>query len=346
MSKNKKSTPRLSRLIGILIKLNMNEWVSASSLADQFFVSIRTIYRDISDLQNLGFEITGTTGNSGGYSLNSRLSTQQMHNFDIYNSVKAELVVRLGKKSIEQKMPENTKLENTGLSDIVYSIDDKIIFDVSDWYWKDNIDCYSAYLSKAIKNQKTLKINYMERNTSQIHSLEIDPLGMAWKAGYWYLIFKDCRKNVISRLRTNRIVKIEETNESFDYPSGFNLNSWWKNELIEFGRGNIKVVIKVSGKSAIEEYLKMDEKPDTKKTRNKDILVVEYYVDNWQWLVPIILQYGASVIVAEPAELRTEIISIINSMMSQYNTDVFENIGGGEYINNDSRERISKSRQE
>lgn len=345
MSKNKKNTPQLSRLIGILIELNMNEWVSATNLADKFLVSIRTIYRDIAKLQNLGFEITGTTGNTGGYHLISKLYKNQTYNFDIYNSVKAELIVRLGKSSIEQRIPKKSEFEDNNLSDI-YAIDDKIIFDVSDWYWKDNIDFYSDSLSRAIKNQTILNIEYMERNSSLICTSKIDPLGMAWKAGYWYLIFREKRNNTICRIRTNRIIKIEETSDSFVFPLDFDLNSWWKNELMQFGRGDIKVVIRVSGQTAIDEWMKMDEKPDTEKILRNNILTVVYYVDNWRWLIPIILQYGPSVMVVEPTELKMEIISIINKILVQYHTNRFENMTEGEYINNDSRERISKSRQE
>jgi predicted DNA-binding transcriptional regulator YafY len=268
----------------------------------------------------MGFEIVGTTGVMGGYRLAKKLFADKGSDFDIYNNVKAELLVKLGRSTIE--------------------------FDVSGWYWKDNIDGYSSALSRSIQNQVLIIIDYKERGTEENIHDKVKPLGMAWKAGYWYLICESENTGRIIRIRSNRIVRIVETDKHFDYPTDFHVDEWWKKELIEFGRGDVEVVLKVTGQSAIEEWMKMEEKPDTDKKLDNGVLTVKYYVDRWTWLIPTILHYGESVLVEEPIDLRKTIVDTIEAMLLQYRNHRFNNQHKGGFVNDDSRERISKSRQE
>ena len=346
MAKKKNSTPKLTRLIGILVELNKFDWVSATDIADKFSMSLRSVYRDISELQNMGFEIIGTTGAMGGYRLSKKLFADKSVDFDIYNNVKAELLVKLGRSTIENIIPDDNIMADSILTEAVYSLKDKMVFDVSDWYWKDDIDGYSSTLSRSIQNQVLITIDYKERGTEKNTHDHVKPLGMAWKAGYWYLICESERTGRIIRIRSNRIVRIVETDKHFEYPTDFRVDKWWKTELIDFGRGNVEVVLKVAGQSAIEEWMKMEEKPDTVKKIENGILTVKYYVDKWIWLVPTILHYGDAVLVEEPIELRNAIIDTVEAMLLQYKNHIFNEKNNGGFVNDDSRERISKSWQE
>jgi predicted DNA-binding transcriptional regulator YafY len=60
-------TKRLSRLTAILIQLQTKRLLTATSLADKFNVSVRTIYRDIRALEQAGVPIMTEDGK--GYSL-------------------------------------------------------------------------------------------------------------------------------------------------------------------------------------------------------------------------------------------------------------------------------------
>lgn len=347
MAKKKNSAPKITRLIGILVELNKRDWVLATDIAEKFSMSLRSVYRDISELQNMGFEIIGTTGVSGGYRLAGKMFSDKGVDFDIYNNVKAELLVRLGRSTIEENiLPVDNQVADSKLMETIYTLRDRMVFDVSDWYWKDGIDVYSSSLSRSIQNQTLITIDYKERgDDANVHDV-VKPLGMAWKAGYWYLIGESDNKRRIIRIRSNRIVRIKESDVHFDYPSGFRVDEWWKKELVDFGRGAIEVILKVTGQSAIEEWMKMEEKPDTVKTINDGVLTVKYYVDNWKWLIPTILHYGDSVLVEEPVDLRKTIVDTLNSMLLQYCNRRFNTLTKGGFVNDDSRERISKSRQE
>jgi predicted DNA-binding transcriptional regulator YafY len=60
---------RSDRLLGIMLQLSQGGQVSARELAERFEVSLRTIYRDIDALGELGVPVYAETGRNGGFRL-------------------------------------------------------------------------------------------------------------------------------------------------------------------------------------------------------------------------------------------------------------------------------------
>ena len=60
---------RASRLVSILLLLQARGRMTAQSLADEFEVSVRTIYRDIDDLSASGVPVYADRGRDGGFQL-------------------------------------------------------------------------------------------------------------------------------------------------------------------------------------------------------------------------------------------------------------------------------------
>ena len=60
---------RASRLLSILLTLQAKGRVTARTLADEFEVSERTIYRDIDSLSEAGIPVYSERGSDGGYRL-------------------------------------------------------------------------------------------------------------------------------------------------------------------------------------------------------------------------------------------------------------------------------------
>ena len=60
---------RASRLLSILILLQLRTRLTAEYLAEEFEVSVRTIYRDIDALSAAGVPVYGDRGPGGGFAL-------------------------------------------------------------------------------------------------------------------------------------------------------------------------------------------------------------------------------------------------------------------------------------
>src|SRR5437868_11593468 len=60
---------RASRLLSILILLQLRVRLTAEQLGEEFEVSVRTIYRDIDALSAAGIPVYGDRGPGGGFAL-------------------------------------------------------------------------------------------------------------------------------------------------------------------------------------------------------------------------------------------------------------------------------------
>ena len=67
---------RASRLLSILILLQMRGRLSAEALAAEFEVSVRTIYRDIDELSAAGVPVYAERGRAGGFELHEGYRTK------------------------------------------------------------------------------------------------------------------------------------------------------------------------------------------------------------------------------------------------------------------------------
>jgi predicted DNA-binding transcriptional regulator YafY len=311
------------RMFGTIVLLKVKQLVSAQELANRFRVGLRTVYRDIDEIQSIGICIDSSTGPDGGYKLKNDV---EIHPF-LFADKDALALYLLGVTS--QELPKDLEYQVKSIVEeaktlirpednmLMQLIKSRVYFDTSDWYWKSEAASHLASVKTALFFQRIIKIHYKERRSEELQQSSVCPYGLAWKGGEWYLVGKLKESETIRRFRLNRISEITETLQQFEFPKKFVLRNWWNHEMEEFGKGTIKVVL-VAAPEAREEIERLATKNNSTIVRRDELTYVTLFVDKWQWLVPFVLSYSDSVCVKEPQALQEAVVTSLKNTLGLY----------------------------
>lgn len=230
---------RASRLLSILIRLQVHGRLTAQALAEEFEVSTRTIYRDIDDLSAAGVPVYADRGPGGGFQLLDGYRTRLTG----LTAGEAETLLLAGLPGPAADLGLSEPLAAARLkllaavpptaSARAARIGDRLHLDPFDWYQRAAAPAYLPAVAQAIWSERRLAIRY--ESWSATVQRKIDPLGLVLKAGVWYLAARVGRD-----VRTYKIAKLlglEALDETFTYPADFDLAAHWRRELERFEAG-------------------------------------------------------------------------------------------------------------
>jgi len=224
---------RLHRLTAILVKLQSRKIVQAADLAENFEVSIRTIYRDMVALSDAGVPIGAEAGTGyflvDGYSLPPIMFTEKEANalltaFKIIQTNNDESLIGAYTEAIEKVRA----ILNTSQKEKLAILEDRI------FTWSSHKNEPSNTLStiqKSITDHRVLSIEYT--TASKVYTQrEVEPLGVYFTGNIWVMIAYCRLRKDYRQFRTDRIQKTRETSEvfppnQFTIEKYFNQNSQW-----------------------------------------------------------------------------------------------------------------------
>jgi predicted DNA-binding transcriptional regulator YafY len=346
---------RHARHTAIVHQLRSRTWTSATSLANRFNVTDRTIYRDIAELISHGIPIESLPGRSGGFRLigDQPLDPLVIDGDDALRLYVLGLIER-GPQSDAAMQPGDFDVpgDQASASDlsawrerVLRLLAGRIYFDTTDWYWRDEGSGHLAVLRQALLTATAIEITLRAKYTDERSHLTVKPYGMVWKGGEWWLVAAPPHE-APQRYQLNNIDRLVATDLRFAYPQDtFDLRSWWRQALENFGRGPNRVVIRVMPGSR-EEMLRLGLKPDSEVHYAPDGAVrIVLFVDRWRWLVPLVASFGGDVVIEEPAELRAAVRQHHADAVKAYDEDTPDTDPPGEdYRNDDSRLRATRGR--
>lgn len=182
---------------------------------------------------------------------------------------------------------------------------------------------YLPTIIKAIKSHHTLSMRYKKFNDSEPYSTLIEPYCLKLFHQRWYLLGKSERKNgKMAIYALDRIIKLEETAQTFEMCSDFNASEFFKNHFGVFIGENEKpthIVIRAYGKTMISLMRTLP-----KHTSQKEIATEKEYADFEYFLVPSldfkheILKEGPDLEILKPQSLRNEIKTKIQESLRHY----------------------------
>ncbi len=227
---------RASRLLSILILLQLRQRLTADELAEEFEVSVRTIYRDIDALSAAGVPVYGDRGPGGGFQLLDGYRTKLTG----LDASEAEAMLLIGLPGEAQAMglgDAATRARNKLLaalpktgSEEANRIAGRFHLDNRDWYRSARPAPFLSRVARAVLDRRMTAMTYDSWKARA--EWQVEPLGLVLKAGHWYLVARGHGKIRIFNIADIQSLEIFE--QEFEPPVDFDLATWWQTEQVRF----------------------------------------------------------------------------------------------------------------
>jgi predicted DNA-binding transcriptional regulator YafY len=220
-----------SRLMTILMRLQTRGRMTATELAAEFEVSVRTIHRDIDQLSAAGIPVYADRGRSGGFRLR-----------DGYRTTLTGLTQPEAEALFLTALPGPA--EQLGLAGILSSARLKLMaalpanlqqgadriatrfhLDPAGWFKGTDLLPSLQVVAAAVWSDRLLKLRYRHSGGGSPPLRTLAPLGLVLKGGVWYLVAQSGAS--IRTFRAAKIYDAELCDQTFDRPKGFELAAHW-----------------------------------------------------------------------------------------------------------------------
>jgi predicted DNA-binding transcriptional regulator YafY len=293
-----KAMNRIDRLFAILLELQHKRRIRAQDLARQFEVSKRTIYRDLSALNQMGIPLAGLPGEGfelvEGYYLpplmftdseavslilGARLLTQQSTG-SLAQNVDSALA------KIKVALPEPIRARSEALTDIIGFFTPEARFDLD--------DPQLLLIQNAIQEKRVLHLRYRGFQKEQVTERDVEPHQLFYADGVWYLeAYCRWRKD----MRDFRLSRMEAVTP---LPDTFRKKRTGQRQT----QPSIEIRIRFASNAVrwVRERQHYGYQGDEKETTQGTIMT--YQVNQESEIIPWILGWGTSAEVLSPKKLR------------------------------------------
>ena len=315
---------RASRLLSILIMLQLKGRVTADVLAQEYEVSVRTIYRDMDHLSAAGVPVYADRGPGGGFALLDGYRTRltgldagQAEALFLIGMPGPAKALGLGAAAAEagQKLLAALPL---GAGAEAGRIGARFHLDPVDWYHDADPVPHLPLLARAVLDGWRVAMTYDSWTAER--EWVVEPFGLVLKAGTWYLVARGAGKTRIFRVSNVREAGGEAT--TFERPPDFDLPAFWGAELARFEAGlrpetaavkasplGLKRLSKLGAyaSQAVAQAGPVDERGWTE---------VQFPYENEDQIALALLGIGPEIEVTSPAEVKAAVAALAREILA------------------------------
>jgi predicted DNA-binding transcriptional regulator YafY len=313
---------KASRLLEILLRLQAHSPQSARVLAKALEVAQRTIYRDVEALSTAGVPVFASRGVNGGIHLLegyrksiSRFSDQEIRTLFVGLS---DPLADLGWGG--QAGSARGKLF-AALTDVqrreASTANNRILIESSRWMQSAQPTPLLKMLREAIWDQHRIKARYRNQ-TGSITLQTLNPLGLVFKAGIWYLVAASQLR--IRTFRVDRMSRIRLGNETFSCPSDFKLAEYWEESSRRYEKTASPITVRVEGSKRHLRHLAAWWPSSRARSVGSSRWMAEVTFPLRGQAVHELLAWSAEIVVVEPKDVRDEIIERLNAARRRYHS--------------------------
>lgn len=312
---------RADRLLSILLLLQAHGRMSAADLAGRLEVSRRTVYRDLDALSGAGVPVVTDRGPRGGAYLMGGYRT------DLTGLTETELeaLLAFGGQGPAADLGFGSQLDRASRKLVVAArrdhagrLRERVLIDGERWFRTGRVPSHLTRVQDALWSDRRLRLRY-RRSLDRVVDRTVEPYGLVCKAGAWYMV-----AGVRGEARVYRVSRIEDaeiTDESFERPGDFDLQSAWTAQM-----GRFKSAWGASGPERLAVKVRVDPAVSAQFMRVVGDQIVDQPSDGVVVLdfpaceaaLSMLAPFGRAVEVLEPNDVRQRLAEMGRQLISLY----------------------------
>ena len=315
-------TPPAARLITLILLLQRQPNQKAADLARKLGISVRTLHRYFSMLDEMGIPVYTERGPHGGFSLVRGYKMPPL----IFTPEEATAVY-LGTSLVEEMWG---KLYREASQGVLAKLDNLLPDEqrqeiawarrslVATGMHRSNQEALAPTLEKlrrAVRELRQVTLVYRSSSHPEPQERRLDPYALVHRWGWWYLIGYCHLRQAIRSFRVDRIASLALTGQVFQAPADFDVRTHLVEELQ--GQPGLRAHLKFLPQAAEvalanRAYWEMvEEQPD-------GAVVVAFLSPDLGWAASTALAYGPIVTVIDPPELRQMVSDWAQAIAGMY----------------------------
>jgi predicted DNA-binding transcriptional regulator YafY len=313
---------RTDRLVAMVMFLQGRRLVRAEELAAHFEISVRTVYRDMSALGEAGVPIAGEAG--VGYSLvkgyhlppvmltadeaSALFVGAEMVKHFTDASLDAPMTAALDKLRAVLPRDRQDHVERLARQTVIMGRPGRIATDPAVQPWL-------LPVQRGVVNRRVLRLSYRGRERPGETTREVEPLGVVFYGGAWYLVAWCRLRRDYRQFRIDRIRDLAATEETFQPRPDFSLTDHMARESAaqETIPARIWLAEAVQGRARAESHATLiGELP---RDGGAEFSLFTFSIE---WLARWLLSFGPMAEALEPPALRARMRELAAETLARY----------------------------
>lgn len=319
---------KADNLLAVLWLLKSHRRLTAAQIADSLEISMRTVYRYIDALCASGVPVIADTGADGGYRLPDSFRSAPL----FFEATELVALFQAAQFAHQAGHPYTGALESA-LAKVRHNLAPEQATElqkhtsaitVTGWERPTRpVAPWLPALEQAVAESTTVELVYLKPEDAEPGRRLIDPYGLMFRAGRWYLVGYCHLRNEIRDFRVDRIEGLTRTEARFRRPADFDLERRYADDWIKDRREATPLVdVRITGApSAIAELCDHWYLRHFVVERSPGAALFQIDPVGRRHLAPTLLPYGTAIRVVEPASLRHEMVQLAQNWAKHHAED-------------------------
>ena len=300
----------VGRLLTLIELLQVYRQLTAEEIASRLEVTPRTVRRYITGLQDMGIPVETERGPAGGYRLRRgfKLPPLMLTNDEALVTIIGLLAAqRLGLSAsgaavqgalakFDRVLPEAQRAQVQAMQDFVSLGLSPVA--------RDHADAATILrLSTAARDQNGVRLTYQAASGDVTERL-VDPYGVAFQSGHWYLVCWDHFRDALRTFRLDRMLATDVTTETFQRPESFDVIAYLRQVLAETVYGTrCEVLLALP----LDQAQRRVSPTDGTLVADGESTLLTFGADDMDWAASYLAGLECDLTVVRPPELRASL---------------------------------------